>query len=708
MATLLEAESKEYKSLRRGDILEGVVVGSDRDGMVVDVGTKSEGIVPPSEMHSLGPNVETWPGSGERVLVYVMQPETPEGQVLLSLDRARGEKGWRILQQRFEEGESFEVQISGYNKGGLLVNVEGVHGFIPFSQSVSAQSPAEGEEKESEAPPEAVVGRTLLVKVIEINRARNRVILSERAALQDWRAIQKDRLLEELQEGEIRKGRISSIRSFGVFVDMGGADGLAHLSELSWERDKTPEEQYHVGQEVDVYVMKVDQEAKKIALSIRRAQPERWEEIVDKYTVGQIVTGTITKLVTFGAFARIEGPVEGLIHVSELVNRRIAHPREVVKEGDVAPLKIVRIERDRQRLGLSLRQAHDEAEDLGFVFDKDGRVVGLPGGVPQKGAKAEGEEAAEAEAPEAATEEVAAVEEEPIVEEAAELETAAAEEIAASEEEEAPSEEPAAEEKAAEAEAPEAATEEVAAVEEEPIVEEAAELETAAAEEIAASEEEEAPSEESAAEEKAEAAEEKAAEAEAPEAATEEVAAVKEEPIVEEAAELETAAAEEIVASEEEESPSEEPAAEEKAEAAEEKAAEAEAAEAIETVTAEVAEAVEEAAAEDVATEEAEAEAKEAVVEEAVEMEAVEAVEAEAVTEIKTDEAVKTKAVAEMEPEEAAETVTADVAEAVEEPTVEDIVAEEAESKDDAGPEEGSDEEPPAVAGEEGSVKEDA
>ena len=386
MAALLEAESKEYKSLRRGDILDGVVVGSDRDGMVVDVGTKSEGVVPPSEMHSLGPNVESWPKSGEHLLVYVMQPETPEGQVLLSVDRARGEKGWRVLQQRFEEGESFEVTVNGYNKGGLLVNVEGVHGFIPFSQSVSAQSPAEGEEKASDAPPEAVVGKILLVKVIEINRARNRVILSERAALQDWRAIQKDRLLEELQEGEIRKGRISSIRSFGVFVDMGGADGLAHLSELSWERDKTPEELYHVGQEVDVYVMKVDQEAKKIALSIRRAQPERWEEIVDKYTVGQIVTGTVTKLVTFGAFARIEGPVEGLVHVSELVNRRIAHPREVVREGDVVPLKIVRIERDRQRLGLSLRQAHDEAEDMGFVFDKDGRVVGLPGGVPQKSA----------------------------------------------------------------------------------------------------------------------------------------------------------------------------------------------------------------------------------------------------------------------------------------------------------------------------------
>jgi small subunit ribosomal protein S1 len=607
MAALLEGESLEYKSLRRGDILEGVVVGSDRDGMVVDVGTKSEGVVPPSEMHSLGPNVETWPGPGDRVLVYVMQPETPEGQVLLSLDRARGEKGWRILQQRFDEGESFEVTVGGYNKGGLLVNVEGVHGFIPFSQSVSAQSPAEGEEKESEAPPEAVVGRTLLVKVIEINRARNRVILSERAALQDWRALQKDRLLDELQEGEIRKGRISSIRSFGVFVDMGGADGLAHLSELSWERDKTPEELYHVGQEVDVYVMKVDQEAKKIALSIRRAQPERWEEIVDKYTVGQIVTGTITKLVTFGAFARIEGPVEGLIHVSELVNRRIAHPREVVKEGDVAPLKIVRIERDRQRLGLSLRQAHDEAEDLGFVFDKDGRVVGLPGGVPQKGAKAEGEEG------------------------------------------------------------------------------------------------------------------EEAAEAEAPEAATEEVAAVEEEPIVEEAAELETAAVEEIEASEAEEAPSEEPAAEEKTEAVEEEAAETEA---IETATADVPEAVEEEAVEDVAAAEAEAEAEETAVEEAVEMEAVEAVEAEAITEIEAEEAVETKAaeaveavpiadleaetVAEMEPEEASETVTATVAEAVEEPAVEEVAAEEAEGKDDTGPAEGSDEEPPADAGEEGSVKEDA
>ena len=445
MATLLEEESLQYKSLRRGEILEGVVVGSDRDGMVVDVGTKSEGVVPPSEMHSLGTNADNWPKSGDHLLVYVVQPETQEGQVLLSVDRARGEQGWRTLQQRFEEGESFDVQVNGFNKGGLLVNVEGVHAFIPFSQAVSAQPPAESESQSAEkaaSVPESAVGKTLLVKVIEVNRARNRVILSERSALQDWRTIQKDRLLEELQEGELRKGRISSIRSFGVFVDLGGADGLAHLSELSWERDKTPEDLYRIGQEVDVYVMKVDREAKKIALSLRRAQPEQWEGIVEKYQVGQVVTGTITKLVTFGAFARIEGPVEGLIHVSELVNRRIAHPREVLKEGNVIPLKIVRIERDRQRLGLSLRQAREEAEDMGFVFDQDGQVVGLPGGEKQsaaediepvetaeiEAAKVEAEEVEIAETVETEVEAAAAVEEETAVaEETVEAEAVEAE-----------------------------------------------------------------------------------------------------------------------------------------------------------------------------------------------------------------------------------------------------------------------------------------
>jgi small subunit ribosomal protein S1 len=225
---------------------------------------------------------------------------------------------------------------------------------------------------------QAAVGKSLRLKVIELNRRRNRVILSERGALQEWRSQQKDRLLEELAEGEVRKGRISSIRNFGVFVDLGGADGLVHLSEISWDRTKAPEELFNLGDEVDVYVMKVDTERKKIALSIRRAQPAHWDGIVDKYQVGEVVPGIVTKLATFGAFARIEGPVEGLIHVSELVDRRIAHAQEAVREGDILPLKIIRIERDRHRLGLSLKQARDQGERMGFMFTPDGEVISVP------------------------------------------------------------------------------------------------------------------------------------------------------------------------------------------------------------------------------------------------------------------------------------------------------------------------------------------
>ena len=208
--------------------------------------------------------------------------------------------------------------------------------FVPLSQLVGLRPDRNDTAAPACSPPSA---SSLRLKVIELNRRRNRVILSERGALQEWRSQQKDRLLSELQEGEIRKGRVSSIRNFGVFVDLGGADGLVHLSEISWDRTKAPEELFKVGDEVDVYVMKVDAEKKKIALSIRRAQPAHWDGIVDKYQVGDVVPGIVTKLATFGAFARIEGPVEGLIHVSELVDRRIAHSQEAVREGDILPLK---------------------------------------------------------------------------------------------------------------------------------------------------------------------------------------------------------------------------------------------------------------------------------------------------------------------------------------------------------------------------------
>ena len=371
MAALLEEESAAYPELRRGEIVEGVVVGTDRDGIIVDIGAKSEGIVPPHEMHCLQPEGPSRLNSGDKVLVFIVQPESQEGQIILSLDRARGERGWRVLQDYLDQNQSFEGYVTGSNKGGLLVNVEGVNAFVPLSQIVAG--PERGSPEATQKALSEWVSKNITLKVIELNRRRNRAILSERSAVQEKRAAEKERLLLELTEGDIKTGRVTSIRDFGIFVDIGGADGLVHLSELSWERTpKGPQEMFKVGDEVPVYVLKVDQETKKIALSVRRAQPERWEEIVSRYREGQMVPGQITKLAPFGAFVRLEGPIEGLIHISELVDRRINHPKEVVQEGDVVPVKIVRIEYDRHRLGLSLRQARVSAEEDGWSFDEFG------------------------------------------------------------------------------------------------------------------------------------------------------------------------------------------------------------------------------------------------------------------------------------------------------------------------------------------------
>lgn len=377
MAALLEEETAAYPEIRRGEIIEGTVVGTDRDGILVDIGAKSEGIIPPHEMQCLQPEGASRLRAGDKILVSVVQPESQEGQVILSLDRARGERGWRVLQDYMDANEAFEGYVTGSNKGGLLVNVEGVNAFVPLSQIVAG--PDRGSPENTQRALSEWVGKTITLKVIELNRRRNRAILSERSAVQEKRAAEKERLLQELSEGDVKTGRITSIRDFGIFVDIGGADGLVHLSELSWERTpKTPQELFHVGQEVPVYVLKVDNEAKKIALSVRRAQPERWEEIVSGYREGQIVPGQVTKLAPFGAFVRLEGPIEGLIHISELVDRRIAHPKEVVEEGDVVPVKIVRIEYDRHRLGLSLKQARDKAEDDGWVFNAQGGTLKAP------------------------------------------------------------------------------------------------------------------------------------------------------------------------------------------------------------------------------------------------------------------------------------------------------------------------------------------
>jgi small subunit ribosomal protein S1 len=226
-------------------------------------------------------------------------------------------------------------------------------------------------------------GRSLLLKVIEMNRRRNRLILSERAALQERRAREKDRLLSELEPGDTRSGTVSSICDFGAFVDLGGADGLVHLSELSWGQVSHPSQVVKVGDKVDVYVVGVDRDNKKIALSLKRLQGEPWSRVNDKYQVGQVVNGRITKLAAFGAFAEIEPGIEGLIHISELSEDRITHPKQVVREGDELPLKIIRIEPARHRLGLSLRQVEEEPYDFEggtYTIGADGDSYGEDSG----------------------------------------------------------------------------------------------------------------------------------------------------------------------------------------------------------------------------------------------------------------------------------------------------------------------------------------
>ncbi|MCH9009871.1 MAG: S1 RNA-binding domain-containing protein [Chloroflexi bacterium] len=359
MATLL-AEAEDFRSPQRGEIVEGAIMGWDRDGALVDIGAKSEGVILRHEMQSLGSDPESQLVIDTKVMVYIVHPETADGQILLSLDKARGEQGWITLQERFDNSETFEAEVSGYNKGGLLVNVEGVNAFVPLSQVVGVRPDRNREDGESSLG--EVVGKSLRLKVIEINRRRNRVILSERAALQEYRMQQKERLIQELKEGEIRKGRISSVRNFGVFVDLGGADGLVHISELSWAPVDKPEDIVKIGQELDVFVLRVDTENKKIALSLRRLQPEPWDTIHERYSVGDLVDARVTKLTNFGAFARVEGNIEGLIHISELTSRVINHPREVVQEGEEVQLKIIRIEPERRRLGLSLKQAAEEED----------------------------------------------------------------------------------------------------------------------------------------------------------------------------------------------------------------------------------------------------------------------------------------------------------------------------------------------------------
>jgi small subunit ribosomal protein S1 len=363
----LEALLKEgygFTPLKRGEVREGVIVSVSPSEIMIDLSGKTEGIVAGRELERMPKEMLDSIKVGDEVLAYVVNPEDKNGNIILSLTRAQLEKDWRKAEELFESQDMFSGEAAGFNKGGLIVRVGKVRGFVPASQLDTSRHPRLAQ---SGLTPEDrwghLVGETLQLKVIEIDRDRNRLILSERAAMREWKKLQKEKLLAELTEGEVREGRVISLADFGAFVDLGGADGLIHLSELSWKRVNHPREVLNIGNEVTVYVLNVDRERRRIGLSLKRLQPDPWSLVDEVYTVDQLVEGVITKLAKFGAFACIVGDeeIEGLIHISELSEDHIAHPREVVQEGQVVTLRIIRIDSDQRRMGLSLKRV-DQAE----------------------------------------------------------------------------------------------------------------------------------------------------------------------------------------------------------------------------------------------------------------------------------------------------------------------------------------------------------
>jgi small subunit ribosomal protein S1 len=376
MESLMQAEDSGLEFPNQGEIRTGVIATISPTQILVSVGAKSEGVLTGRELDQIPPAEREAFQIGQEIHVFVVNPEDQNGNIVLSFTRAQEQMGWEKVEKMVETGEEYEGKVEGYNKGGLIVGVYGLRGFIPASQiSMARRNASQGDTPEQRWA--KMSGDPISVRVIEVDRARRRLILSERAANPESRQSIKERVIEELHEGELRTGRVTSLADFGAFVNINGADGLVHLSEISWERIQHPSEVLEVGQEVQVKIISVDREKKRIGLSIRAMQEDPWRDKVGLFKVGQLVEGVITRLTKFGAFARLEGDIEGLIHISEISEDRIEHPRERLKEGETVNLRVIRIDLDQRRIGLSLRKvdsaqfADQDMKSLAAEFNQD-------------------------------------------------------------------------------------------------------------------------------------------------------------------------------------------------------------------------------------------------------------------------------------------------------------------------------------------------
>ncbi|MFA1548132.1 30S ribosomal protein S1 [Actinomadura chokoriensis] len=363
----LAAIDETIKYFNDGDIVEGTVVKVDRDEVLLDIGYKTEGVIPSRELsikHDVDPNEVVT--VGDHVEALVLQKEDKEGRLILSKKRAQYERAWGTIEKIKDEDGIVTGTVIEVVKGGLILDI-GLRGFLPASLV----------EMRRVRDLQPYVGRELEAKIIELDKNRNNVVLSRRAWLEQTQSEVRQTFLNTLQKGQVRKGVVSSIVNFGAFVDLGGVDGLVHVSELSWKHIDHPSEVVEVGQEVTVEVLDVDMERERVSLSLKATQEDPWQQFARTHQIGQVVPGRVTKLVPFGAFVRVEEGIEGLVHISELAERHVEIPEQVVQVGDEIFVKIIDIDLDRRRISLSLKQANEGAASM-EEEDFDPTLYGMP------------------------------------------------------------------------------------------------------------------------------------------------------------------------------------------------------------------------------------------------------------------------------------------------------------------------------------------
>ncbi|MFQ3565788.1 MAG: S1 RNA-binding domain-containing protein [Aggregatilineales bacterium] len=399
-AALLEASFAE-ESPERGDIVTGTVVAVDEQGLIVGIdGMKRDGVVQRKDLERMNVDPSNF-NVGDEIDVMIVRMEDEEGNLILSVSQAQQTEDWKRAEELMLNEGVWEGVVADANRGGLIVPFGNLRGFVPASHVLDL--PRGLNEDERKMRMARLVGQTISLKVIEVNRKRRRLVFSQRDASRGSRDARKEVLLDQLHEGEVRKGVVSGLRDFGAFVDLGGADGLIHISELAWHRVNHPREVLKVGDEVEVYILRLDAEGKRIGLSLKRLQDNPWAMVEEMYHVGQLVEGVISRVAQFGAFVSLDPGIEALLHTSQIAEPPPEDPTLVVHEGQRLLMRVISIEADKQRLGLSLKEVTEEEK------------------ARWRQARLEAAEAAQAEAAEIAQQDAPAADE-PVVDDAVETE----------------------------------------------------------------------------------------------------------------------------------------------------------------------------------------------------------------------------------------------------------------------------------------------